>query len=173
MSANSPPIRQPGTYSRLDILRSLASGEVGNGAVGEGRRDGDDLRAVDERALVDAEERQAAHDVRERLGELLLVVRERLPLARGAAVARDEEVGLQAHLARDRGDDLALRAAHAGEGLPDELRLDEELGVEDLRGRVEGRARDRRVHPVGGRDGVGGEQPDDFEVLEADVEQTG
>ena len=26
---------------------------------------------------------------------------------------------------------------------------------------------------VGGSDGVGGEQPDDLEVLEADVEQTG
>ncbi len=78
---NVPTKRKQGTYSLLDISSSLASGEVGAGAGGEGRRDGDDFRAVDELALVHAEERKAAHDVRERLGELLLVVGERLPLA--------------------------------------------------------------------------------------------
>ncbi len=82
-------------------------------------------------------------------------------------------VGLEPHLAAKRGRHLALLAAHTGECLPAELGLDEELGIEDLRGRIEGRARDRGVHPVGSCDRVGGEQPDDLEVLEADVEEAG
>ncbi len=101
------------------------------GRQGRGKRDY--LRAVNELALVDPEERKAAHDVRERLRKLLLVVSERLPLARRARVTREQMVGLQAHLAAEGGRHLALDAALTGEGLSAELGLDEELGVEDFR----------------------------------------
>ena len=77
--------REGGLRARLlDISTGLASREVRADAGRERRRLGDDLRAVDERALVDAEQTEAAEHVRERLLELLLVVRERLPLARRA-----------------------------------------------------------------------------------------
>ena len=54
-----------------------------------GRRYGNDIRAVDEVALVDTEETEAAEHVGERLLELLLVVRERLPLASSARVTSE------------------------------------------------------------------------------------
>ena len=66
---------------------------------------------------------------------------------------------------------FALHVGYAREGRALELSLDEELGVEDGRGGVEGRARDCCVDEVGGGDGVCGEEPDDLEVLEADVEE--
>ena len=78
---------------------------------------------------------------------------------------------METKLAVERGLDLTLQAALAGEGRAAELGLDEELRVEDSGRRVEGRARDRRVDLVGGTDGVRREQPDDLEVLEADVEE--
>ena len=149
----------------------LASREVGTRAARKRRGNGDDLRAVDEVALVDTEETEAAKDVGERLLELLLVVRERLPLASSARVAGEEMVGLETHLTAEWGDDGALDASLAGEGLATELGLDEELSVEDGRGGIEGRARDGGVDKVGGGNGVGGEEPDDLEVLEADVEE--
>ena len=77
------------TYSLLDIGARLASGEVRAAAGGERRGLGDDLRAVDERALVDTEETEAAKDIGERLLEFLLVVRERLPLASSARVTSE------------------------------------------------------------------------------------
>ena len=159
------------TYSLLDIGARLASREVRARAGGERRCNGDHLRAINELTLVNTEQRKSAHDIRERLGKLLLVVRERLPLARRARVTRKQMVRLQTHLAAQRGRHLALDSRLAWEGLAPKLSLEEELGVEELRGRVEGRARDRVVDTVGGGDGVGGENPDDFEVLEADVEE--
>ena len=97
---------------------------------------------------------------------------EGLPLAGGARVAGELAVGLETDLAGEGGLDLTLVGAGSGEERTAELGLDEELGVEDGRGRVEGRARDRRVDEVGGSDGVSGEEPDDLEVLEADIEHT-
>ena len=144
---------------------------MGADATGEGRGLRDDLRAVDEVGLVDTEETETAEDVGERLLELLLVVREGLPLASSAGVTSEEMVRLKTHLTTERGGNRALDAVLAGEGLAAELGLDEELGVEDGRSRVEGRARDRCVDEVGGGDGVCGEEPDDLEVLEADVEE--
>ncbi len=63
------------TYSLFNVGVGLASREVRARAGGQGRGDRDDLRAVDERALINTEERKAAHNIRERLRELLLVVR--------------------------------------------------------------------------------------------------
>ena len=94
-----------------------------------------------------------------------------MPFTSGSRVTGKVVVGLETHLTAERRLDLALVACSAGEESAAELGLDEELGVEDGRGRVEGRARDRRVHEVGGSDGVSGEEPDDLEVLEADVEE--
>ena len=96
---------------------------------------------------------------------------ERLPLASSARVAGEEVVRLETHLAAQGRGHRALDTAAAGEGLAEELGLDEELGVEDGRGGVEGRARDRGVNEVGSGDGVSREEPDDLEVLEADVEE--
>ena len=96
---------------------------------------------------------------------------ERLPLARRAGVAGDEEVGLEAHLTAERGRDLTPPCVTAGERGTLELRLDEELRVEDSGSGVERRARDGGVDQVGGGDSVSGQEPDDLEVLEADVEE--
>ena len=92
-----------------------------------------------------------------------------LPLACRAGVASEQMVGLETDLALERRLDLALVCTVTREERAAELGLDEELGVEERRSRVEGRARDRRVNQVGGSDGVGGEEPDDLEVLEADI----
>ena len=155
----------------LDVVVRLASREVRADVSREWRGLGNDLRAVDERALVDTEKTETTEDVRERLLELLLVVRERLPLASSARVTGEEVVGLQPHLTAQGRGHRTLNTTPAGEGLTTELGLEEELGVEDLGGRVERRARDGGVDEVGGGDGVGGEEPDDLEVLEADVEE--
>ena len=94
---------------------------------------------------------------------------ERLPLARGARVARDVRIREQAELASEGRLDLADVRAVAGEERALEERLDEELRVERAGRRVEGRARDRRVDPVLGRDGVRGEEVDDLDGGEARV----
>ena len=80
-------------------------------------------------------------------------------------------VRLQTHLAAEGRGHRTLDAALAGEGLAAQLRLEEELGVEDLGRRVEWRARDGRVDEVSGGDGVRREEPDDLEVLEANIEE--
>ncbi len=149
----------------LDVGVGEAGGEV---RVARGRgRDGDDVRAVDELVLVVAEEGHLAERGLERGLELGLVVDERLPLARGARVARELGVGLQPDLAAERGLDLALVAPRAGEERAAELGLDEELGVEELGRRVEGRSGDGGVDVVGSRDGVRGEEGDDLSGGEA------
>ena len=94
--------------------------------------------------------------------DLGLVVDERLPLASSARVARELAVRLETDLAADRGLDLALVAPRAGEERAAELGLDEELGVEELGGGVEGRSGDGRVDVVGGGDGVRSEERDDL-----------
>ena len=149
----------------LDVVVGQAGGQV-RSRRGRGRH-GDDVGAVDERALVVAEHGHAAEGGLERGLELGLVVDERLPLARRARVARELRVGLEAQLAVQRGLDLALVPARAGEDRAPELGLDEELGVEELGGRVEGRAGDGGVDVVGGGDGVRGEEGDDLGGREA------
>ena len=148
---------------------ALASRELRAAVGGERRRLGDNLRAVDQGALVDTEELEAAEDIGESLLELLLVVRERLPLAGSARVAGEEVVRLETHLAAEGRGHRALNTAAAGEGLAAELGLDEELSVKDLWSRVEGCARDGGVDLVGGSDRVGGEEPYNLEVLETDI----
>lgn len=105
------------------------------------------------------------HELEHRL-RLGLVVDERLPLARGAAVARDREVGLQAELAGDRGRDLTLVVAGAGEGRAVQEDLDEELRVPDLWSRVEGRTGDSRVDVISRSDGVRDEKPHSQDFVE-------
>lgn len=61
---------------------------------------------------------------------------EGLPLARGTRVARKQAVGLQAELAAERGQDLALVSAGAWENCPAEQGLDVELRIEQLRSGV-------------------------------------
>ena len=161
-----------GTHCLLDVSVGLACREVRADVRGQRRRLGDQLRAVDERVCVDAENREPVEHVGERLLELFLIVRERLPLARGTRVSGEEMIRLQTHLATERGRHLAVDTALSGERLATELGLDEELGVEDSGGRVEGRARDRVVDAVGCSNSVCRKQPHDLEVLEADIEHT-
>ena len=69
----------------LDVVERLAGGEVrdvGGGGLGHG----DDLGAVGERADVVAEDGHLGHGLLEALHHELLVVDERLPLARRAGV---------------------------------------------------------------------------------------
>ena len=128
-------------------------------SVARGRgRHGDDFAAVDELALVLAEERHLLENLLEAVLELGLVVHERLPLASSARVAGKLAVGLEAQLAVERGLDLALVAARAWEYSAAELSLDKELSVEEPRGGIEGRSGDGRVDVVGGRDGVRSEE---------------
>ena len=96
-----------------------------------------DFSAVDEVVDVLAEDRQVVEHELEHLLRLRLVVHERLPLARRARVTRDRVVRLKPELALDRGLDLALVSARAGEERAAELGLEEELRVEETRGRVE------------------------------------
>ena len=104
----------------------------------------------------------------------LVLTDEGLPLAGGARVARELRVGLKAELAAERRLDLALVATRSGEQRAAELSLDEELGVEELGGRVEGRSGDGRVDVVGSRDGVRGEECNDLGGGEASgVRETG
>ena len=155
----------------LDVVVGEAGGEV---RVARGRGRGlDDLGAVDKVVDVVAEEREVMERVVEPALDLGLVVHERLPLAGRARIAREQVVRLQPHLALERGLDLTLVPARAGEESATELGLDEELGVEELGGRVEGRARNRRVDEVGRSDRVGREQPDGLDRVEAGVSHAG
>ena len=76
-------------------------------------------------------------------------------------------VRLETELALERGLHGALDTALAGEERAAELSVDEELAIEDRRGRVEGCARDRRVDVVLGSNGVGDQEPDNLELIEA------
>ena len=106
-----------------------------------------------------------------RAGRGVVLTDEGLPLAGRARVARELRVGLETELAVERRLDLALVAARAGEQRAAQLRLNEEMRVELLGRRVEGRTRDGGVDEVGGGDGVRREEPDNLEVLEANIEE--
>ena len=83
-------------------------------------------------------------------------------------------VRLQPELALERRHHRALYTRLAWERRPAQLRLDEELAVEDRGRGVERRARDRRVDIVLRGDGVRDEEPDDLERVEASgVEEAG
>ena len=94
---------------------------------------------------------------------------EGLPLASSPRVASELGIGLETDLAAKRRLDFTLVAPSSGEERTAELSLDEELGVEDLRSGVEGRAWDRGVDLVGSGDGVCRKQPDNLEVLESNI----
>ena len=63
-------------------------------------------------------------------------------------------IRLETYFAAERGLDLALVSAGAGEERAAELHLDKDLRVERAEGRVEGRAGDRGVDVVGSSNGV-------------------
>ena len=96
-----------------------------------------------------------------------LVVDVRLPEARSTGVACKLRVGLQPNLAVQRGLDLSLVRAVAGEECAAELGLDEELRVEREGSAVEGSARNGRVDEISSCDGVRGEEGDDLGGREA------
>ena len=153
------------THGLLDVVVRQARGQV---RVARGRRRRlHDLAAVDQVVDVVAEQREVVERVVEPALDLRLVVHEALPLARRPAVPREQVVRLEAQLAVQRGLDLALVPARAGEDRAPELGLDEELGVEELGGRVEGRAGDGGVDVVSGGDGMRGEEGDDLGGREA------
>ena len=101
-----------------------------------------------------------------------------MPFTSGSRVTGKVVVGLETHLTDERRLDFTLVATTSGlllslismesicqvkpmESLPweagsAELGLEEELGVEDLRGRVEGNSWDGGVDEVGSGDGVTG-----------------
>ncbi len=139
-------------------------------ALGRGRG-GDDVRAVDEVVRVLTQHRQLAECGFERRLQLSLVVcravsdgeggegkrlrtDEGLPLAGGARIAREQAVGLQTELVTEGRRHLALITTGAGEERPAEQSLDEELGVEKLRGSVQRCPGDRRVDVVGSSNSV-------------------
>ena len=83
-------------------------------------------------------------------------------------------VRLETELALERRLHGALDTSLAGEQGTTKLSVDEELAIEDLRCGVEGSARDSRVNVVLGSDGVGNQEPDDLELVEASsVEEAG
>ena len=76
-------------------------------------------------------------------------------------------IRLEAELALERRLHRALDTTLAGEQGTTKLSVDEELAVEDRRGRVEGRARDCWVDVVLSSDRVCNQEPDDLELIEA------
>ena len=84
----------------------------------------------------------------------LILTDEGLPLASSARVTSELRVGLETKLAVERGLDLTLVAAGSGEERTTKLGLDEELGVKELGGRVEGGSRDGGVDVVSRSNGV-------------------
>ena len=77
-----------------------------------------------------------------------------MPLASSASVASELRVRLETNLSAKRGLDLTLVAGGSGEQRAAELSLDEELGVKELGGRVEGSTRDGLIDVVSRSDGV-------------------
>ena len=106
-------------------------------------------------------------------GTQTVLTDEGLPLASSASVASKLGVGLKTDLTPERGLDLTLVSGGSGEERTAELGLDEKLGVEQTRGRVEGSAWDGRVENVDRPNGMSRQEPDDLEVLEANSEHTG
>ena len=84
----------------------------------------------------------------------LILTDEGLPLASSARVTSELRVGLETKLAVERGFDLTLVSAGSGEERTTKLGFNEELGVKELGGRVEGGSRDGGVDVVGRGDGV-------------------
>ena len=76
-------------------------------------------------------------------------------------------IRLETELALERRLHGALDTSLAGEQGTTKLSVDEELAIEDLRCGVEGSARDSRVNVILGSDGVGNQEPDDLELVEA------
>ena len=76
-------------------------------------------------------------------------------------------VGLETEFTLEWGEDGSLETTLAGERETTELGVDEELTVEDGRGRVEGSAWDGWVNIVLGSNGVGDQEPDNLELVEA------
>ena len=76
-------------------------------------------------------------------------------------------VRLQPELALQRAQDRALDAALAVDSRAAELRVDEELAIENCRRRVERRARDARIDVILCGDGVCNEEPNDLELVKA------
>ena len=93
--------------------------------------------------------------------EKVILTDERLPLASSARVAGELRVGLETELAGERGLNLTLVPGRSGEAGAAKLGLDEELTIEELGGRVEGRAGDARVDVVSRSDGVSEEHSDE------------
>lgn len=79
---------------------------------------------------------------------------EGLPLASGTRVTGKVAVRLETNFTVERGEGFTLVASGSGEEGTLELGLDEELGVEDVGGRVEGSSGDSLVNVVGGGDGM-------------------
>ena len=160
----------------LDVCHTKTGREVR--LRGRRRRLLDDVGAVDEVALVVAEEGHFAESSGERGLELRLVVCRRivvsarrqahncgvteiltdegLPLASSASVASKLGVGLKTDLTPERGLDLTLVSGGSGEERTAELGLDEKLGVEEVGSGVEGSPGDRLVDMVGSSDRVAG-----------------
>ena len=76
-------------------------------------------------------------------------------------------VGLETEFTLEWGEDGSLDTTLAGERETTELGVDEELTVEDGRGRVEGSAWDGWVNIVLGSNSVGDQEPDNLELVEA------
>ena len=76
-------------------------------------------------------------------------------------------VRLETEFALERRHDGSLNATLAREYDTTKLSVNEELAIEDLRCGVEGSARDSGVNVVLGSDGVGNQEPDDLELVEA------
>jgi len=157
----------------LDILLAEAGGEL-DGA-GEGSRDGDDIRAVDESAGL-AEDLELSHGGLELRLHATLVVDHLLPEAGSARVLGDGEVGLETHLTGNGREDLAGEAERLvgiGELGTLEEDLEEDLGIEGANGGVEGSSGDGGVDNIGCSDGVRGEESDGLLGREASIGETG
>ena len=63
-------------------------------------------------------------------------------------------VGLKTDLAAERGLDFTLVATSSWEECATKLGLDEEFGIEDSWGRVEGSSGDGRINEIGSGDGM-------------------
>ena len=156
----------------MHVCAGCASGE--GCWLAEGRlRDGDDFGAVDEVARIVADNGELSHGGLEVAHHELLVVDHALPRAGGTEVAGERKVGLETHLSRLGDRRVDLRAVGVVDTEWDaralEQDLEEDLGVESERRRVE---RDGLVsgdERVGTRDGVRGEQVDQLRGGEATV----
>ena len=104
-----------------------------------------------------------------------ILTNHRLPLAGSAGVAGKSEIGLETHLTGRRDRRLGFAGVVRGSWESNTLKedLNEDLGVECKRRRVEGNSLDRRVDVVGCSDRVRGKQSNNFVRAEASVGHTG